>query len=98
MSWVPAAGYVTHLTLNAPGADVSYDLGVSSENVITLMSFGTPAANLAGANATIPTPADPSALLFPLLLIAGTMLVVIPVSVAALRRSVQSQRGANPMR
>lgn len=98
MSWVPAAGYVTYLTLNAPGADVSYDLGVNAGNVITLMSFGTPVTNLAGANATIPTPADPSALIFPLLLIAGTVLVVIPVSVAAWRRSVQSQGGANPMR
>jgi hypothetical protein len=98
MSWVPTAGYVTYLTLNAPGADVSYDLGVNAGNVITLMSFGTPVANLAGANATLPTPADPLALIFPLLLIAGTMLVVIPVSVAAWRRSVQSQGGANPLR
>jgi len=98
MSWVPAAGFVTYLTLNAPGADVSYDLGVNGNNVLTLMSFGTPAANLAGANATIPTPTDPLALIFPLLLIAGTMLVVIPVSVAAWRRSVQSQAGANPLR
>src|ERR1700722_15094230 len=97
MSWVPASGYVTYLTLNAPGADVSYDLGVDSNNVIRLMSFGTPLANLPGANATIPTPADPSALVFPLLLIPGTMLVVVPVSVAAWRRSGQSHRYANPM-
>jgi hypothetical protein len=97
MSWVPATGYVAYLTLNAPGADVSYDLGVDSNNVIRLMSFGTPLANLAGANANIPPPADPSALVFPLLLIAGTMLVVIPLSVAAWRRSGQSQRYANPM-
>jgi uncharacterized protein DUF2330 len=97
MSWVPATGYMTYLTLNAPGADVSYDLGVDSNNVIRLMSFGTQLANLAGANATVPTPADPSALLFPLLLIAGTLLIVIPVSLTAWRRSGQSQRHATPM-
>jgi hypothetical protein len=96
MSWVPASGYVTYLTLNAPGADVSYDLGVDANNVIRLMSFGTPLANLAGANATIPPPPDPSALLFPLLLIAATLIVVIPVSVTAWRRSSQSQRRATP--
>jgi hypothetical protein len=97
MSWVPAAGYLTYLTLNAPGADVSYDLGVDTNNVIRLVSFGTQVANLSGANATIPVPADPTALVFPLLLIAGMVLVVVPVSVTAWRRSSQSQRRANPM-
>jgi Uncharacterized protein conserved in bacteria (DUF2330) len=97
MSWVPKAGYLTYLTLNAPGADVSYDLGVSAGNVIKLTSFGAPVVNLAGANASIPTPVDGFALIFPLLLIAGTMLLVIPVSVATWRRSVQSHGGASPM-
>ena len=96
MSWVPATGYVTYLTLNAPGADVTYDLGVAN-NTIRLMSFGTQLANLAGANATIPTPPDPSALVFPLLLIVATLLVVIPVSAAAWRRASQSQGHATPM-
>src|SRR5580700_12220682 len=41
MSWVPAHGYVTYLTLNAPGATVTYDLGVGSDNAIRLMSFGS---------------------------------------------------------
>jgi hypothetical protein len=97
MSWVPAAGYMTYLTLHAPGADVTYDLGVNAGDVITLTSFGAPIVALAGANATIPTAADPSALVFPMLLIAGTMLVVIPVSVTAWRRSVQSRGRADPM-
>ena len=91
MSWVPASGYLTYLTLNAPGADVTYDLGVNANNAITLTSFGSPLVNLAGANAAIPTPNDPSALLFPMLLIAGALLIVIPASVTAWRRSVQSQ-------
>lgn len=91
MSWVPATGYLTYLTLNAPGADVSYDLGVDANNVIRLVSFGAPLANLAGANATIPPPADPTALIFPLVLIAGTLLVVIPVSAVAWRRSTVSE-------
>jgi Uncharacterized protein conserved in bacteria (DUF2330) len=90
MSWVPANGYVTYLTLNAPGASVTYDLGVDTNNVIRLASFGTRIANLAGANAVIPAVPDPSALLFPALLIAAAMLVVIPMSVAAWRRTTPS--------
>ena len=41
MSWVPAHGYVTYLTLNAPGATVTYDLGVGTDNAIRLTSFGS---------------------------------------------------------
>ena len=84
MSWVPAHGWLTYLTLNAPGAQVTYDLGVGADNVIKLTSFGAPAADL-GANATIPVAPDPTDLLFPALLIAGTMIIVIPVSVWQLR-------------
>jgi Uncharacterized protein conserved in bacteria (DUF2330) len=87
MSWVPATGYVTYLTLNAPGADVTYDLGVDANNVIRLASFGTPVSRLTGANAAIPVPPDPSALLFPILLIAGTMVLVVPLSISAWRRA-----------
>jgi uncharacterized protein DUF2330 len=90
MSWVPANGYLTYLTLNAPGAGVTYDLGVDSHNVIRLASFGTRIANLAGANAVLPVSSDPSALLFPALLIAGTMLVVVPLTVTAWRRELRS--------
>jgi hypothetical protein len=90
MSWVPANGYVTYLTLNAPGARVTYDLGVDSNNVIRLASYGTRIANLAGAEPAIPVVPDPSALLFPILLIGGTMLVVIPVSLTAWRRALRS--------
>jgi hypothetical protein len=87
MSWVPSMGYVTYLTLNAPGADVTYDLGVDANNVIRLESFGLQIANLAGASAVIPAAPDPSALFFPLLLIAGCMIVVVPLAVTAWRRA-----------
>ncbi|MGA7988589.1 MAG: DUF2330 domain-containing protein [Candidatus Dormiibacterota bacterium] len=87
MSWVPAKGYVTYLTLNAPGADVTYDLGVDRNNVIRLASFGTPVSRLAGANAAIPVAPDPSALLLPILLIAGTLLLVAPLSIGAWRHA-----------
>jgi hypothetical protein len=87
MSWVPAKGYVTSLTLNAPGADVTYDLGVDGNNVIRLASFGTPVSSLAGANAPLPVTDDPAGLLFPILLIAGTMVLVIPLSIRAWRRA-----------
>jgi hypothetical protein len=87
MSWVPAQGWVTYLTLNAPGADVTYDLGIGAGNLIQLMSFGSSVSNLAGANGVVLAAPDPSALLFPALLIAGTMIIVVPVSVAAWRRA-----------
>src|SRR4029077_13836095 len=80
MSWVPAHGWLTYLTLNAPGAQVTYDLGVGTDNVIKLTSFGAPAADL-GAVATTPVTPDPTDLMFPALLIAGTVIIVIPVSV-----------------
>ena len=83
MSWVPAHGYLTYLTLNAPGGLVTYDLGVGADNVIRLTSFGTSVAGLpTGAIATSPSLSD---ILFPALLIAGAIVFVIPVSVWQLR-------------
>jgi hypothetical protein len=90
MSWVPAHGYVAYLTLNAPGADVTYDLGVGNGNVIRLVSFGTPVVNLEGATAVSPAAPDISGVLFPVLLIAATMLVVFPLSVIAWRRETRT--------
>jgi len=84
MSWVPARGYVTYLTLNAPGAQVTYDLGVGSDNVIRLTAFGSSPADT-GATGAIPVTPDPSDVVFPMLLIAGTLVVVIPLSVWRLR-------------
>ena len=88
MSWVPARGYVTYLRLNAPGARVNYDLGVGADNVIRLTAFGSSVAN-PGATAAVPVSPDPSDLVFPMLLIAGTMIVVIPMSVWQLRPRVR---------
>jgi hypothetical protein len=51
------------------------------------MSFGTQLANLAGANPVTPAAPDPSALYFPLLLIAGSVIVVVPLAVTAWRRA-----------
>jgi hypothetical protein len=84
MSWVPDHGYVTYLTLNAPGASVNYDLSVGSGNVIQLASFGTSVADLI-ATPVVPVSPDPFDLLFPALLIAGTLIIVVPVSVWQLR-------------
>jgi hypothetical protein len=92
MSWVPSHGYVTYLTLNAPGATVTYDLGVGSDGVIRLTSFGSPLANLGGAGA-IPVTSDQSDILFAALLIAGTIAVVIPLAVWQLRPRRVSVRG-----
>jgi hypothetical protein len=84
MSWVPASGYLTYLTLNAPGASVTYDLGVGAGNVIQLTSFGSTVSDLV-ATPVIPVVPDPFDLLFPALLIAGTLIVVVPLSVWQLK-------------
>jgi hypothetical protein len=84
MSWVPAHGYLTYLTLNAPGATVTYDLGVGTDNVIQLTSFGSAQAVL-GATGTVLVPSDPFDLLLPALLIGGTVAIVIPIAVWQLR-------------
>jgi hypothetical protein len=91
MSWVPAHGYVTYLTLQAPGARVTYDLGVGGDNVIRLTSFGSPLADV--STGATPTPSDPSDVVFPAVLIAGTMLIVIPLSVWQLRPRRVSRHG-----
>ena len=41
MSWVPRNSWLTYLSLDAPEAAVTYDLGVSSNDVIRLAPFGT---------------------------------------------------------
>jgi hypothetical protein len=49
MSWVPSSGWLTHMTLEAPSSTVTYDMNVSSDGAIRLVSFATtpggPAAN-----------------------------------------------------
>jgi hypothetical protein len=84
MSWVPLHGYLTYLRLNAPGASVTYDLSVGSGNVIQLKSFGTTVAALVATPVVRGAP-DPFDLVFPALLIAGTLIIVVPVSVWQLR-------------
>ncbi len=41
MSWVPKDSWLTYLSLDAPEDAVTYDLGVSSNDVIHLAPFGT---------------------------------------------------------
>ena len=82
---------MTYLTLNAPGASVSYDLGVGTDNVITLTSFGSSLPHPA-ITAALRDPPDPFDLVFPALLIAGTLIIVIPFSVWQLRPRRASRR------
>jgi hypothetical protein len=93
MSWVPAQGWVTYLTLNAPGAAVTYDLGVGTDGVIRLTSFGTTVGAHSTAGAVLPYQPDPTDLLFPMLLILGSMVIVVPVAATAWRRSARLSPG-----
>jgi len=71
MGWVPRDSYLTYLTLNAPGDKVTYDLGVGSDSVIRLASFGT-----APAKAVIPPPSS-TALWVPPVAAGGALLVAL---------------------
>lgn len=42
MSWVPREGWLTYLSLDAPFATVTYDLGITSTGLLRLTHFGTP--------------------------------------------------------
>jgi hypothetical protein len=41
MSWMPSQGWMTYLRLRASSDSVTYDLGVGSDGLIRLASFGT---------------------------------------------------------
>ncbi|HUY96032.1 MAG TPA: DUF2330 domain-containing protein [Verrucomicrobiae bacterium] len=43
MGWVARHGWLTYLTLRAPGTAVAYDLGVTSVGQLRAVAFGTPA-------------------------------------------------------
>jgi hypothetical protein len=47
MAWLPANGWLTYLTLDAPAEQVTYDLSLGSDNLIRLDAFG-------GARGTAP--------------------------------------------
>src|SRR5215467_2656639 len=52
MGWVQPDSWLTYLSLDAPDSKVTYDLGVSSRNVIHLAPFGTPPMAVAGGQAS----------------------------------------------
>jgi len=52
MGWVRPNSWLTYLSLDAPDSKVTYDLGVSSRNVIHLAPFGTPPMAVAGGQAS----------------------------------------------
>jgi len=52
MGWVRPDSWLTYLSLDAPDAKVTYDLGISSRNVIRLAPFGTPPMVVADGQAS----------------------------------------------
>ena len=73
MGWVPGQGWLTYLTLRAPGSKVTYDLAVSRTDQIRLVPFGTSPTLAATSAATIPLrdPAQQTASLAALLALLG---------------------------
>ena len=78
MSWVPSDGWLTYLTLKAPSAAVTYDLGVGGDSVIRLASYGTPSARVG-------TPAPDRSLL--IVGTAGGLMLVVAMGYVVWRRS-----------
>jgi Uncharacterized protein conserved in bacteria (DUF2330) len=78
MQWVPTAGWLSYLTLNAPSDDVTYDLSLAGDNVIRLPYFG--ASSGAGG------PAPSTSGLEPVALSIAAAGVVSALGLLALRR------------
>jgi hypothetical protein len=81
MGWVPNSGYLTYLTLNAPSDDVRYDLGVGSDSVIRLASFGTPAPQL-----VVPSGAEVTTRYWTIAIAAMVPLLAVVAGFVMLRR------------
>ena len=76
MSWVPSGGWLTYLTLNAPGEKVTYDISVTPMGVIKAAPFATVPMSIvdgpAGKAIDLPTaPMGTPTALVVLLLIVG---------------------------
>ena len=82
MSWVPAQGWVTYLRLRASSDTVTYDLGVGSDGLIRLATFGTsPARTVAAPRAAAPLPGWA-----PVVLASGALLTIAAGGVLIRRR------------
>ncbi len=86
MSWVPRNSWLTYLTLDAPEDEVTYDLGVSSQDVVRVAPFGTAPMAVADVSAhpapgwlpRLPLGAPEVALSIALLLgIAGLLVLLV---------------------
>ncbi|HUY09359.1 MAG TPA: hypothetical protein VMW80_07905, partial [Candidatus Dormibacteraeota bacterium] len=54
MGWVPAQGWISYLTLRAPGKAVTYDLALNSAAQVRLVPFGTPPQAAASTSRVLP--------------------------------------------
>jgi len=57
MSWVPGNGWVSYLTLRAPGTAVNYDLALTTTDQLRLVPFGTPPSAAATTARLVTDPA-----------------------------------------
>lgn len=90
MGWVPDQGWLTYLTLRAPGSKVTYDLAVSPANQIRLVPFGTRPTLAATTAATIAV-LDPAQQAAPVAALLA--LLVLTVVCAVLSRRGSRARG-----
>jgi hypothetical protein len=81
MGWVPSAGSLAYLRLNADSSQVTYDLRVGGDSVIQLASYGTSPA--------VVSPPVPS---YPTVLVAGGSVGVVLLAITAAGFAVRRVR------
>lgn len=81
MGWVPAKSWLTYLSLNAPAAEVTYDLGITSRGVIRLAPFGTAPMSIGAQVGASWLPELPLGTPLVVLVLGAIMLVLGPLVV-----------------
>ncbi|MGH7687274.1 MAG: DUF2330 domain-containing protein [Candidatus Dormibacteria bacterium] len=93
MGWMPSSGWLTSLQLRAPGATVTYDLGVGGDGLIRLVTFGTPPAKTVSVEQPVPARVAP---VWAYAAASGGSLLLVASTVMALRIRSRRRRPGGP--
>jgi hypothetical protein len=103
MGWVPRDSWLTYLELNAPAAEVTYDMSVSTAGVIRVAPFATNPMAIADRAEAQPAPSwlprlplGTPQIALGLLLLAGIVVGIVLLARAALRAGSAYPRGSLP--
>ena len=94
MSWMPSQGWLTYLQLRASGESVTYDLGIGTDGLIRLATFGTPPAKTVSVQQAAPATVAPAWVYAGAS--GGSLLLVAATALAVRVRSRRRQRPGGP--